>query len=88
MPERTIQKAVEELRAEISRLPESDSEARERLERLLSEIETHMDSPEEGPGHESLIEELNSTVDRLEVEHPVATSILGRIVTALSNMGI
>ncbi len=86
MPERTIRKAVEELRAEISKLPEQDSEARERLEKLILEVETGLES--EGDEYESLIEELNGTVEKFEVEHPVATTLLSRIVQALSNMGI
>lgn len=86
MPERIIRKAVEELRAEISKLPEQDSEARERLEKLILEVETGLES--EGDEYESLIEELNGTVEKFEVEHPVATTLLSRIVQALSNMGI
>ncbi|MDD3763376.1 MAG: DUF4404 family protein [Nevskiales bacterium] len=82
-----LQKAIDELRTELEALP-SDAPGRERLVALLEQVEAHAASDQGTVPHEPLVDGLDAAVTEFEVEHPRATALLQRIVSALSSMGI
>ncbi len=87
MSDPQLQKAVDELRDELEQLP-ADAPGRERLRTLLENVEAHLASEDAPILHQPLVDGLNAAVTEFEVEHPRATAVLQRIVSALSSMGI
>lgn len=79
---------VESLRAEIENLDTTDRASKEKLENLISEIETKLASPDDEFHHKTLTESLTDNVTHFEVSHPTITGILNDLMVKLSNMGI
>ena len=89
MSRKQIEQSLEQLRAELDALGDESGPARERLEKLVGEIDKELEGIEaETAAHESLIERLRHHVEEFEVEHPRVTSIVNDIMVTLSNMGI
>ncbi|NKB36082.1 MAG: DUF4404 family protein [Gammaproteobacteria bacterium] len=87
MPEQRIRENLEHLRKEISQLEEGDASAGKRLNVLIDEIETGIQSDYDAQD-QSLVENLQEAITHFETEHPRATAILNDIMLTLSNMGI
>ena len=87
MPERKIQENLEQLRKEIEQIADQQSPARTRLQGLVDEIESSIDSSNEEED-QGLMQNLREAVSHFETEHPRATAILNDIMVTLSNMGI
>lgn len=87
MDKEQIYQDLSRLLNEIDQLPLDDAE-RLRLHQMVSEMEEHVGGrkPADKPG------ELGDTVDQLitrfEADHPAATGILRRIMSALGSMGV
>jgi predicted transcriptional regulator len=79
---------LEELKDEIEKLEEKDSQAAGRLTELTDNIEKNLASPEDDEPYDDLIEGIQNNVEQFEVDHPTITGVLNRISTLLSNMGI
>lgn len=79
---------VESLRAEIENLDTTDSASKQKLEKLISEIENKLASPDDESHHKTLTESLKDNVTHFEVSHPAITGILNDLMVKLSNMGI
>lgn len=75
------------LREEVNRLTEDDVESREKLNRLISEIEKKLDREREDDD-QGLLDSAREALKHFEAEHPRATAILNDIMVTLSNMGI
>ena len=88
MPIKKLQKNLEKLRAEIDHVAADDHETRERLNRLISELEKKLENPDDENHHHGLLLDIKTTIDYFETEHPRATAILNDIMVTLSNMGI
>lgn len=88
MPDRQLRQSLNELRSELERLEAEEAQVRERLDALISGVETRLDEPDDSDQHQSLVEDLRQSISQLEVSHPRATAILNEIMVTLGNMGI
>lgn len=80
-----LHEKISSLKNELDKLSVSDDAAKEHINQLIKEIE-HLDNAEEGK--DDLIDNIKSSVEDFETEHPRATAILNDIMVTLSNMGI
>ena len=90
MDTNSVTTLLKELRNELERTESLRERDREHLERLVDEIQallTHSAGTLR-PADDSTIDRLRDTTGRFEVSHPQLTAILGRVIDALSNMGI
>ena len=87
MSHEKIHAAIDALRAEIAKLDVDDSVSRERLDRLVGELQQQIDAGEGAPPIvlESSVTEL---IEQFEVEHPRVTGVLNDLMVTLSGMGI
>jgi hypothetical protein len=88
MQSERLRESLEQLRAEINSAVPSSGPTRERLNRLISDIERKLASPDDAEHHESLLSQVQDSIHHLELEHPRATTILNQIMTTLAGGGI
>jgi chromosome segregation ATPase len=90
MNKKHLGKTIKELHAELKRTQPANDHVRGHIERLLIEIEMLKEEPGEIPLHryQQLLERLRESVQHLEAEHLALTVAVGRVIDALSNMGI
>ena len=86
MKNHQLHENLNRLRAEINQLAADKVESREKLNKLIGELEAKMENPDEDD--ERLIDNLKDAIKHFEAEHPRATTILNDIMVTLSNMGI
>ena len=87
MSDEQLRQSLTELRSELERLEAEEAEVRERLDTLISGIETRLDAPGDIAHHHSLVRDLRRSTLQLEVSHPRATAILNQIMASLGNIG-
>jgi len=80
--------ALRQLRAEIGALDVSDQEARQRLDRLMQELETTLADPGRARGRKTLVDQLKASVLGFEASHPRLAAVMNEVVEQLGNMGI
>ncbi len=86
---RHLDESLETLRAEIRALDSGDEEARQRLDRLVREIETRIDgSSGEADADDSLTGGLKAAILNFEVSHPRVAVLMNDVLEKLSAMGI
>lgn len=90
MNKKHLGKTIKELHAELKRTQPANDHVRGHIERLLIEIEMLKEEPGEIPLHryQQLLERLRESVQHFEAEHLALTVAVGRVIDALSNMGI
>jgi len=92
MPEKILRDDIEKLRNEIENLSAEEDASKEKLEMLLQDIESGLESEEKNKNQSELLAELlaglKESVNHFETEHPRATAIINDIMVTLSNMGI
>jgi len=92
MPEKKLRSELSHLHEELERASSVDAPSRDLLETLLGDIRRLLDSEprdsEDEPSDESLSERLGEAVRHFEESHPSLAVAVGRIATALSNLGI
>lgn len=86
--ESRLTEAVETLRAEIDAVDENDSESREKLERLLLDLEDRLKQPRDGANDKDLTDQLKESMLHFETSHPALTGILNDIMIKLSSIGV
>jgi septal ring factor EnvC (AmiA/AmiB activator) len=93
MPDTELRERLEDLHAELERAPRVDPESR----RLLAEVARDIDAllgrspaPADAGGgeHATLTDRLSELVREFEEEHPALAAAVGRVATALANLGI
>ena len=89
MPRTRLRQTLEELEQELERAGPVDERSRELLEHVVAEVREILARTEE-PGDEerSLRDRLTEATEAFETEHPALAETLGRLATALSNLGI
>ena len=87
MSEDKLRQELERLRAEAANLAEDDTAGRERLNRVIEQLEKRLAEDQENDD-ETLFDQLQESISHFETEHPRATAILNDIMVTLSNMGI
>lgn len=88
MDREKLKNYLEELKNEIEKLDDKDSQAAGRLIELTDSIEKNLAAPEDAEPYDDLIEGIQNNVEHFKIDHPTITGILNRISTLLSNMGI
>jgi seryl-tRNA synthetase len=88
MPEKILRDDIEKLRKEIESLGADEDASKEKLEQLLQDIESGLETEEQDKNQSELLAGLKESVNHFETEHPRATAIINDIMVTLSNMGI
>ena len=88
MPEKILRDDIEKLRKEIENLNADEDASKEKLESLLQDIESGLETEEQNKNQSELLARLKESVNHFETEHPRATAIINDIMVTLSNMGI
>jgi len=88
MHDEKLRQSLNELRSELERLEAEEAQVRERLDALISGVETRLDKPDDSAQHQSLVQDVHQSIAQLEVSHPRTTAILNEIMVTLGNMGI
>ena len=90
MKSQKIRETVSELRIELDKAPSIDAHVRERVEKVLDEIEALTDGQGQIPSHQhaQFLERLKEAARHLEESHLSLTLAVGRVIDALSSIGI
>jgi hypothetical protein len=91
MPEKRLREELSRLHDELEQASSVDRASRELLEDLVTDIRRLLDAPpadSEPEEDDGLAERLGDAVRHFEDEHPNLAVAVGRIATALSNLGI
>jgi hypothetical protein len=91
MPEKRLRDELTRLHGELEQASSVDRASRELLEDLMTDIQRLLDaSPpaSQEQDDDGLAERLGDAVRHFEEEHPNLAVAVGRIATALSNLGI
>ncbi|MDQ3565782.1 MAG: DUF4404 family protein [Pseudomonadota bacterium] len=88
MSETDLREHLERLREQVNDLDAGKPESVERLNQLITDIESQLENRDDQTRHEDLIANVQGAIRHFEVEHPRATAILNDIMVALSNIGI
>ena len=80
--------SLNNLRAEIQALDIGDEAARQRLERLVREIEQTLANPDDQPADGTLADQLKASILSFEASHPRLAGVMNEVVEKLSHMGI
>lgn len=94
MPEKRLREELTRLHDELEQASSVDRASRELLEDLMTDIRRLLDAPPAASGGEDdedddgLADRLGDAVRHFEDEHPNLAVAVGRIATALSNLGI
>ena len=84
-----LEESLQRLRAEIHSLDLGDEASRQRLERLVREIEQALADPAERKAASgSLGDQLKDSVLSFEASHPRLAGVMNEVVEKLSHMGI
>jgi signal transduction histidine kinase len=89
MQNEKLRTTVSELELQLRALDTVDAASRQSLLNAVQEIRVALedDRPAEVPA-KSLIASLTKSVEHFEVSHPTLTSVLGRLIDILGQMGI
>ncbi len=79
-----LDESLKKLRSEIDALETGDEDARQRLEKLIQDIENALETGAD----DNLGEQLKTSILRFEVSHPRLAAVMNDIMEKLSNMGI
>lgn len=80
-----LNEKISSLKTELDKLSVNDDIAKRQINELIKEIENLNELTEE---KEDVIDNIKSSIETFETEHPRATAILNDIMVTLSNMGI
>ena len=83
-----LEASLRDLRAEIAALPLDDEETRERLGRLVQDLEQALGNPGGGDEKKGLGEQLRLSVLRMEASHPRLAAVVNEVIQDLGSMGI
>ncbi len=85
---RHLDESLQTLRAEIRALDSGDEAARQRLDRLVRDIESRIDDSNGATGDDSLTGGLKAAILNFEVSHPRVAVLMNDVLEKLSAMGI
>jgi Domain of unknown function (DUF4404) len=86
MTHQELQKTIAELRAELLNLGEANEGHKAHIHQLIDMLEHHLSNP--AKDEKTLRENVSSTLEHFEAEHPRMTLILHQIMNMLSGSGI
>ena len=82
-----LREDLDKLRAEIDNIAADDHESKEKLNQLITQLESRLKSSDD-EDNQGLTQNVKETINHFETEHPRATAILNDIMVTLSNIGI
>jgi hypothetical protein len=90
MKKEHLHKTIKELHTELKKTKPANDNVRGHIQRLLLEIEALTKEPGEIPLHRygQFLERLKESVRHFEQDHLSLALAVGRVIDALSNMGI
>jgi chromosome segregation ATPase len=89
VPRTKLRQTLEELEQELERTGPVDARSRELLEHVVGEVREILERTDEPETQErSLRDRLSQATEAFEVDHPALAETLGRLATALSQLGI
>ena len=89
MPRTKLRQTLEDLEQELERTGSVDARSRELLEHVVGEVREILERTDDAePERPSLRERLAQATDAFEADHPALAETLGRLATALSQLGI
>lgn len=90
MKKERLRETIRDLRAELAKAEPVDARLRERVRGMLDEIESSIDGDGEIPAHRhaQFLEHLTESARHFEESHLSLTLAVGRVIDALSNIGI
>jgi hypothetical protein len=88
MNEQELHASLEALRQEIARLEVKDGRAKQRVERLVVDLEHQLEHPDDHAHRLAVLAQVPGLVEQFEMDHPRLIEILNRAVEALSGAGI
>jgi hypothetical protein len=90
MRHQALYDSLSHLHAELQKIKHVDKTSSQLLNKLGNDIQRILDNSGDIPEshHKSLLASLEESVQHFEVSHPRLTSLMNRIINALSDMGI
>jgi uncharacterized coiled-coil DUF342 family protein len=90
MKKHTLHETIEELRVELEKTEPANEHMRGHIQRLLLEIDMLRKEPGDIPAHryQQFLERLRESAQHFEASHLSLTLAMGRVIDALSNMGV
>jgi len=82
-----LREDLDKLRAEIDNIATDDHESKEKLNQLITQLESRLKSSDV-EDNQGLTQNVKEAINQFETEHPRATAILNDIMVTLSNIGI
>jgi len=83
-----LQKHLQGLREVTEQLGSDNPEIKSQIDQLITEIELHLQQPDDANRKDVLVQGLENTIEQFEINHPRVTELLNRIIMALGNIGI
>ena len=83
-----LDEALNNLRSEIETLDIGNDEARQRLDKLIQDIEKTLANPKHAGADETLGAQLKTSILNFEVSHPRLAAVMNEVMEKLGNMGI
>lgn len=83
-----LQKHLQGLREEIEQLGSDNPEIKSQIDQLITEVELHLQQPDDANRKDVLVQGLESTIEQFETHYPRVTELLNRIMMTLGNIGI
>ena len=83
-----LKKLKKDFDAEISKIEGLDDISREKLDKLVSHVETKLQKPHDPAHHDRLIGHLEDSIHYFEASHPDLTLVMNNMLRLLSNLGI
>ena len=87
MPTKRLQALLQQLQEEIAQLDESSPDEKQRLEQLVSDIESAL-GQETAEQHATMLDGLRAKLIETESDHPTASGVVRRLMQTLGDMGI
>jgi len=88
MSKEDLQKHLQGLREETEQLGSDNPEIKSQIDRLITEVEQHLQQPGNANQKDELVQGLESTIEQFETRYPRVTELLNRIMMTLGNIGI
>ena len=83
-----LHEALEDLRSQINSGDVNSADFNQRINTLISQIETSVADTTNDTAHTGVLQSLKDAVNHLELEYPQTISVLNRIMTSLGDAGI
>lgn len=90
MDRHMLDQTLQQLHSELRQIQLVDANDRQKLQRLMADIQALLNQKEEvpAPGYARLAESLRENIKQFEVSHPTVTGVMDRTINMLARMGI